>query len=75
MAPKKSVSEGPRKRLKSRAQMDETTLMDNTFCSSNHLVRFHDDIAYRMVVFEKIVDFPYFANHHIHLRELFEAQG
>ena len=55
--------------------MDETTLMDNTFCSSNHLVRFHDDIAYRMVVFEKIVDFPYFANHHIHLRELFEAQG
>jgi hypothetical protein len=39
------------------------------------LVRFHDDIARRTVVFGKIVDFPYFANHHIHLREFFEAQG
>jgi hypothetical protein len=75
MAPKKSVSEGPKKRLKSRAQRDETTSMDNTFRSSNHSVRFHDDIAHRTVVFGKIVDFPYFANHHIHLRELFEAQG
>ena len=28
-----------------------------------------------MVVFGKIIDFPYFANHHIHLKELFKAQG
>uniref|UniRef100_A0A2N9IEQ0 Uncharacterized protein n=1 Tax=Fagus sylvatica TaxID=28930 RepID=A0A2N9IEQ0_FAGSY len=49
MAPKKSVSEGPKKRLKSRAQRDETTSMDNTFRSSNHSVRFHDDIAHRTV--------------------------
>ena len=75
MAPKKSFSEGLRKRLKSRAERDETTSIDNTFRSSDHSVRFHEDIAHRTVVFRKIVDFPYFANHHIHLRELFEAQG
>jgi hypothetical protein len=75
MAPKKSVSEGPRKRLKSRAQRDETPSIDNTFRSSDHSIRFHDEIACRTVVFGKIVDFPYFANHHIYLKELFEAQG
>ena len=61
--------------LKSRAQRDETTSMDNIFRSFDHSVRFHNDIAHRMVVFGKIVNFPYFANHHIQLRELFEAQG
>ena len=75
MAPKKSVSEGPRKRLKSKAQKEETPSIDNTFRSSNHSVRFHDDISYRTVVFGKIVDFLYFANYQIHLKELFEAQG
>jgi hypothetical protein len=76
MAPKKSVSEDPRKkRLKSKAQRDEAPSLDNTFTSSAHSVRFHDDISRRTVVFGKIVDFPYFANHHIHIRELFEAQG
>ena len=75
MAPKKSVSEGPRKRLKSRAQRDESPSMDNTFCSSDYSVRFHDNISHRTVMFGKIVDFPYFANHHIHLREIFQAQG
>jgi hypothetical protein len=62
-------------KTKEKAQRDETPSIDNTFRSSDHSVRFHDDIARRTVVFEKIVDFPYFANHHIHLRELFEAQG
>ena len=75
MVPKKSVSEGPRKRLKSKAQRDETPSIDNTFGSFDHSVRFHDDITRRTVVFGKIVDFPYFANHHIHLKELFETQG
>jgi hypothetical protein len=75
MAPKKSVSEGPRKRLKSKVQREETPSIDNTFHSSDHSVRFHNDISRRTVVFGKIVDFPYFANHHIHLKELFEAQG
>jgi hypothetical protein len=75
MAPKKSVSEGSRKMLKSKAQREETPSIDNTFRSSDHSVRFHDDISRRTVVFGKIVDFPYFANHHIHLKELFEAQG
>ena len=59
MAPKKSVSEGLRKKLKSRAQRDESPSMDNTFRSSDHLVRFHDDISHRTVVFGKIVNFPY----------------
>jgi hypothetical protein len=75
MAPKKSVSEGPRKRLKSKAQREETPSIDKAFCSSDHSVRFHDDISRKTVVFGKIVDFPYFANHHIYLKELFEAQG
>jgi hypothetical protein len=75
MVPKKSVSEGPRKRLKSKAQRDETPSIDNTFRFFDHSVRFHDDITRRTVVFGKIVNFPYFANHHIHLKELFEAQG
>jgi hypothetical protein len=76
MAPKKFVSEGPRRKsLKSKAQRDETPSTDNTFHTSKHSVRFHDDIVRRTVVFGKIVDFPYFANHHIHLRELFQAQG
>jgi hypothetical protein len=75
MAPKKFVSEGHRKRLKSRAEREETTSMENTFRSSAASVKFHDDIAHRMVVFGKIVDLTYFANHYIHLRELFEAQG
>jgi hypothetical protein len=75
MAPKKSVSEGPRKRLKSKAQREETPSIDNSFRSSEHSVRFLKDISNRMVVFGKIVDFPYFDNHHIHLKELFEAQG
>ncbi len=76
MAPKKSVSEDPRKkRLKSKAQRDEAPpSLDNTFASSEYSVRFHDDISRRTVVFGKIVDFSYFANHHIHIRELFEAQ-
>ena len=76
MAPKKSMSEGPRRKmLKSKAQMDETLSTDNTFRSSKDSVRFHDDIAHRTVVFGKIIDFPYLANYHIHLKELFEAQG
>ena len=76
MAPKKSVSEDPRKkRLKSKAQRDEAPSLDNNFASSEHSVRFHDDISRRTVVFGKIVDFPYFTNHHIHIRELFDAQG
>uniref|UniRef100_A0A2N9GBK7 Putative plant transposon protein domain-containing protein n=1 Tax=Fagus sylvatica TaxID=28930 RepID=A0A2N9GBK7_FAGSY len=76
MAPKKSVSEDPRKKkLKSKAQRDEAPSLDNTFTSSEHAVRFLDDISRRTVVFGKIVDFPFFANHHIHIRELFEAQG
>jgi hypothetical protein len=75
MAPKKSVSEDPRKKmLKSKAQRDEAPSLDKSFASSKHSVRFHDDISRRMVVFGKIVDFPYFANHHIHIRELFQAQ-
>jgi hypothetical protein len=75
MTPKKSVGEVPRKRLKSRAQRDVSLTMDNTFRSFEHSVRFHDEISHRMVVFGKIVDFPYFTNHHIHLRDLFQAQG
>uniref|UniRef100_A0A2N9EHI1 Putative plant transposon protein domain-containing protein n=1 Tax=Fagus sylvatica TaxID=28930 RepID=A0A2N9EHI1_FAGSY len=77
MAPKKSVSsEDPRKkRLKSKASRDEPPSLDKSFASSEHSVRFHDDISRRTVVFGKIVDFPYFANHHIHIRELFQAQG
>jgi hypothetical protein len=75
MAPKKSVGEGPRKRLKSRAQRDVSSTMNNTFCSSEHSVRFLEEISHRTVVFGKIVDFPYFTNHHIHLRDLFQAQG
>jgi hypothetical protein len=75
MAPKKSVSEGPRKRLKSKAQREETPSIDKSFRSSDHSVRFLKDISHRTVVFGKIVDFPYFDNHHIHLKELFEAQG
>ena len=77
MAPKKSVSEDPRKkRLKSKAQRDEAPpSMDNTFASSEFSVRFQLDISRRTVVFGKIVDFPYFASHHIHIRELFQAQG
>ena len=76
MAPKKSVSEDPRKkRLKSKAQRDEAPSLDKSFASSEHSVRFHDDISRRTVVFGKIVDFPYFASHHIHIRELFQAQG
>uniref|UniRef100_A0A2N9ECR0 Putative plant transposon protein domain-containing protein n=1 Tax=Fagus sylvatica TaxID=28930 RepID=A0A2N9ECR0_FAGSY len=77
MAPKKSVSsEDPRKkRLKSKASRDEPPSLDKSFASSEYLVRFHDDISRRTVVFGKIVDFPYFANHHIHIRELFQAQG
>uniref|UniRef100_A0A2N9ED73 Uncharacterized protein n=1 Tax=Fagus sylvatica TaxID=28930 RepID=A0A2N9ED73_FAGSY len=48
MAPKKSVSEDPRKkRLKSKAQRDEAPSLDNTFTSSDHAVRFHDDISRR----------------------------
>jgi hypothetical protein len=74
MAPKKSVSEGPRKRLKSKAQREETPSKDKSFRSSEHSVRFLKDISNRMVVFGKIVDFRYFDNHHIHLKELFEAQ-
>ena len=69
------MSEGPRKRLKFRAQRDESPSMDNTFRSFKHSVRFHDEISHRTVVFGKIVDFPYFAYHHIYLRELFQAQG
>ena len=49
--------------------------MDNTFYSSEHSVRFHDEISPKAVVFGKIVDFPFFANYHIPLRELFQAQG
>uniref|UniRef100_A0A2N9H1R8 Putative plant transposon protein domain-containing protein n=1 Tax=Fagus sylvatica TaxID=28930 RepID=A0A2N9H1R8_FAGSY len=76
MAPKKSVSEGPRRKmLKSKAQRDEAPSLDNTFSSSEHSVRFHDDISPRTVVFGKVVDFPYFVNHHINISELFEAQG
>ena len=77
MAPKKSVSsEDPRKkRLKSKASRDEPPSLDTSFASSEYSVRFHDDISRRTVVFGKIVDFPYFANHHIHIRELFQAQG
>ena len=61
-------------RTKEKAQRDETPSIDNTFRSSYHLIRFYDDITRRTVVFGKIVDFPYFANYHIHLKELFEAQ-
>uniref|UniRef100_A0A2N9H020 Putative plant transposon protein domain-containing protein n=1 Tax=Fagus sylvatica TaxID=28930 RepID=A0A2N9H020_FAGSY len=75
MAPKKSVSEGPRKRLKSKAQREETPSIDKSFRSSDHSVRFLKEISHRTVVFGKIVDFHYFDNHHIHLKELFEAQG
>uniref|UniRef100_A0A2N9GJV8 Uncharacterized protein n=1 Tax=Fagus sylvatica TaxID=28930 RepID=A0A2N9GJV8_FAGSY len=50
MAPKKSMSEDPRKkRLKSKAQRDEAPSLDNTFTSSDHAVRFHDDISRRTV--------------------------
>ena len=49
--------------------------MDNTFRFFEDLVRFYDEISPRAVVFAKIVDFPFFAHHHIHLRELFQAQG
>jgi hypothetical protein len=75
MAPKKSVSEGPRKRLKSKAQREETPSIDKSFRSSDHSIRFLKEISHRTVVFGKIVDFHYFDNHHIHLKELFEAQG
>uniref|UniRef100_A0A2N9J674 Uncharacterized protein n=1 Tax=Fagus sylvatica TaxID=28930 RepID=A0A2N9J674_FAGSY len=49
MAPKKSVSsEDPRKkRLKSKAQRDEPPSLDKSFASSEHSVRFHDDISRR----------------------------
>ena len=70
MAPKKSFGEGSKKRHKSRAQEDEPAAMDNAFRSSADSVRFHDEISPRAVVFGKIVDFPFFANYHIHLREL-----
>ena len=75
MAPKKSFGEGPKKRQKSRAQEEETAIMDNAFRSFEDLVRFYDEISLRVVVFGKIVDFPFFAHHHIHLRELFQAQA
>jgi hypothetical protein len=56
MAPKKSMSEDPRKkRLKSKAQRDEAPSLDNTFTSSDHAVRFHDDISRRTVVLEKLL--------------------
>jgi hypothetical protein len=74
MAPKKSFGEGSKKRHKSRAQEDEPAAMDYAFHSFKDLVRFYDEISPRAVVFGKIVDFPFFANHHIHLRELFQAQ-
>uniref|UniRef100_A0A2N9G1F7 Uncharacterized protein n=1 Tax=Fagus sylvatica TaxID=28930 RepID=A0A2N9G1F7_FAGSY len=45
MAPKKSVSEDPRKkRLKSKAQRDEAPSLDNTFASSEHSVKL--DLAF-----------------------------
>ena len=75
MAPKKSFREGSKKRHKSRAQEEKLAAMDNAFHSSEDSVRFHDEISPRAVVFGKIVDFPFFSNYHIHLRELFQAQG
>ena len=75
MAPKKSFGEGSKKRHKSRAQEEETEVMDNVFRCSEDSVRFYNEISPRAVVFEKIVHFPFFAHHHIHLRELFQAQG
>jgi hypothetical protein len=75
MAPKKSFGEGSKKRHKSRAQEDEPTAKDNAFRSSEDSVRFYDEISPRTIVFGKIVDFPFFANHHIHRKELFQAQG
>ena len=57
MAPKKSFGEGSKKRHKSRAQEDEPTTMDNTFRSSEHSVRFHDEISPRTVVLAKLLIF------------------
>jgi hypothetical protein len=65
---------GPRKGKKSRAQEEETEVMDNAFRSFEDSVRFYNEISPKAVVFGKIADFPFFAHHHIHLRELFQAQ-
>ena len=65
---------GPRKGKKSRAQEEETEVMDNAFRSSEDSVRFYNEISPKAVVFGKIADFPFFAHRHIHLRELFQAQ-
>jgi hypothetical protein len=73
MDPKKSFGEGPKKKHKSRAQEEEIAIMDNTFRSFEDSIRFYDEISPRAVVFAKIVDFQFFAHHHIHLRELFQA--
>jgi hypothetical protein len=75
MAPTKSFGEGSKKRQKSRAQEEEPAAMDNAFCFFEDSVRFYDEISPKAIVFGKIVDFPFFAHHHIHLRELFQAQG
>jgi hypothetical protein len=72
---KEVFGEGSKKRQKSRAQEDELAAMDNAFCSSKDSVRFYDEISPRAIVFGKIVDFTFFAHHHIHFRELFQAQG
>ena len=75
MPPRKNIGESSKKRQKARAQEEETEVIDNAFCSSEDLVRFYNEISPRAIVFGKIVDFPFFAHHHINLRELFQAQG
>jgi hypothetical protein len=75
MPPRKKIGESSKKRQKVKAQEEETEVVDNAFCSSEDSVRFYNEISPRVVVFGKIVDFPFFAHHHINLKELFQAQG
>ena len=75
MPPRKKIGESSKKRQKVRAQEEETKVVDNAFHSSEDSVRFYNEISPRVVVFGKIVDFPFFAHHHINLKELFQAQG
>ena len=73
MPPRKKIGESSKKRQKVRAQEEETKVVDNAFHSSEDSVRFYNEISPRVVVFGKIVDFPFFAHHHINLKELFQA--
>jgi hypothetical protein len=78
MPQRKGMDESFKKKKKLRAHKDEieeNSSLDKAFHSSADLVKFHSDISLRAIVFGKIVYIPFFTSHHIHLRELFHAQG